>query len=367
MENPKTTPLSEIHRKLGAQMVSFAGFEMPLIYEGILKEHLHTRRYASIFDTCHMGVLSLKGPDSIGDVAHLVAGRVAALEEGRCTYGFLLNEQGGIIDDLIVYRTGEQEFMLVVNAANNEKDQAWIKHHISREINFVNLTDTTAKLDLQGPQSARVLHTLGVRNLHALPYYRFRAEKIMGFECILSRSGYTGELGYELYIQRENSVALWELLMGTEPVKPAGLGARDTLRLEAGYPLYGNELSESHTPVEAGLSKFIDKNSDYIGKSALANETNRGYNERLIGFRMEGRQAARHGDVMFSGSETIGKVTSGCFAPSLGYAVGMGFIAQKYSLPDTQFEIQVRSKRLKALCVETPFYKQGTARMIISS
>ena len=367
MENLKTTPLAYINRNLGAQLVPFAGFEMPLIYEGILKEHLHTRQHVSLFDTCHMGVLNLKGHSSIGDVAHLVAGRVTALVEGKCTYGFLLNEQSGIIDDLITYRIGEHEFMLVVNAANIEKDSAWIEHHISHETKFLNLSDTTAKLDLQGPESARVLHTLGVRNLPALPYYCFRYDKIGGFDCILSRSGYTGELGYELYIQNEHAAALWELLMDTEPVKPAGLGARDTLRLEAGYPLYGSELSESRTPIEAGLAKFIDNTNDYIGKSALAGDTNGSNSERLIGFRMEGRQAARTGDAIFDSSEKIGKVTSGCFAPSLGYAVGMGYVAHHYSLPETQFEIQVRSKRLIAQCVETPFYKQGTARMIVSS
>lgn len=339
---------------------------MPLKYEGIIKEHIHTRKYASVFDTCHMGVLNLKGSTAINDVTMLVAGRINCLEEGKCTYGFLLNTKGGILDDLITYRISENEFNLVINAANIKKDIIWIENHRSHKTEFVNLSENISKLDIQGPYSAHVLSKLGVQNLHKLNYYRFRTEKTGGIEFILSRSGYTGELGYELYVKSENTDTLWNLLLESELVKPAGLGARDTLRLEAGYPLYGNELSEDRTPIETGLDRFIRSESDFIGKAALDEKSTNGFPERLIGFRLEERQSARKGDTIFAGSEKIGSVTSGCFAPSLGYAVGMGYIDVGYSTPDTEFEIQVRKKRLKAWCVNLPFYSHGTVRQKVS-
>lgn len=360
----RETVLANEHRNLNAKMVPFAGWNMPVQYsEGILAEHQHTRKSVSLFDICHMGEFRVKGASSAEALDRVLARAVADQKTGTCRYNFLLNEKGGVLDDLIVYRLADDEFYIVVNAGTREHDAAVLRERLGSAAAFEDESDMTAKLDLQGPLSAEILRRYGF-DPESLPgYYKFIRTQFSGVPCLLSRTGYTGELGFELYFHADHAVPLWRSLLSHEEVKPAGLGARDTLRLEMGYALYGHELNEDTTPVEAGAAAMLKLETTsrvFPGSDALRNTPPA---KRLIGLLMEGRRTARAGDIVLADGREAGRVTSGVFAPSLGCAAAMAYVIPEIYDGNVQdFEIQLVRGTIKARRTELPFYKEGTAR-----
>lgn len=358
----KQTPLYAQHLAAGARMAPFAGWDMPIQYTGILKEHAWTRTYASIFDICHMGEFELEGPGALEDLDQLVTQPLLSMELGQCRYGYLLNDSGGVIDDLTVYRRGPEQFFIVVNAGNRDRDAAWIQAHLGPETRFSDLSDGLAKLDVQGPQARRILQEAGGEVLPDLGYFRFAEVQWKEQACLISRTGYTGEFGYELYFPAEAAAWIWEDLLRHPELKPAGLGARDTLRLEVGYPLHGHELSEKRSPVGAARGMFIGKNKHFIGENAVRSELENGAPLYLAGLELEGKRAAREGDTVFAEGQPIGSVTSGSLAPSLGKAVALAYLPDAFTQAGTKVDIEIRAQAHPAQIVPLPFYRDGTAR-----
>nr|WP_287410269.1 glycine cleavage system aminomethyltransferase GcvT [Pseudodesulfovibrio sp.] len=357
MESLATTPLTEWHRENGAKMAPFAGFDMPVQYKGIIVEHKHTRTKAGIFDICHMGEFKLSGAGAKDGLNKIVSHDLETLASGKCRYGFLLNESGGINDDLIIYCTAEDEYMLVVNGACRQKDFDHIRANLPAALVLTDVSDETAKIDVQGPESLEVLNALLDSNWNHLKYFNFEETDVAGFPMIVSRTGYTGELGYELYLPSTNALKIWEKLAADERVEPIGLGARDTLRLEIGYPLYGQDLDEDHTPKEAGAGFFLKKETEYIGKSGLAE-----VKESLIALSIDGRRTARHYDeVLLPSGEKTGVITSGSFAPSLGHCIALAYVRAEDADGD-EFIVKTARVELKAQKAALPFFKDGTAR-----
>lgn len=351
-----TTPLHLWHKNNGARMVPFAGWDMPVQYAGILEEHKHTRTRASIFDISHMGEFLLDGPGATEALAAVVTHNLATLAPGKCRYGFLLNEKGGVLDDLIVYRLDTEKYMLVVNGACIDSDFDWIKKHVPAGLTLVNQSFDIAKIDLQGPESFEVLDRVMPGDWTSLGYFGFREVNFEGFKLMVSRTGYTGELGCEFYLPWDKAEVLWERLMADQAVRPAGLGARDTLRLEVGLPLYGQDLDTEHTPVEAGYGAMLKSEAEFIGKAGLAV-----VREKLVGLRIDGRRSARHYDEVFVNGEKVGTVTSGSIAPSLGYCVAMAYVRAD-AAEALSFTVKGPKTTLEATRVDMPFYTAGTAR-----
>ncbi|MDR1856093.1 MAG: glycine cleavage system aminomethyltransferase GcvT [Desulfovibrio sp.] len=350
------TPLAQWHKDHGAKMAPFAGWLMPIQYEGILAEHKHTRTKASVFDICHMGEFLMTGRGAAGAVALALTHNIATLAPGRCRYGFLLNEAGGVMDDCILYRMGDEEFMLVVNAACREKDVAALRKRLTAAVALDDVSDATAKIDLQGPLALDVLEDV-LKGTFRLPYFGFVQQTFKGEPLLVSRTGYTGELGFELYVPTRLATELWTLLLSHEDVKPAGLGARDTLRLEAGLALYGHELDEEHSPEESGMSQFLTSSAPFVGRAPSFP-----IRERLVPLRIEGRKATRNGDkVTLPDGTPAGRVTSGSFAPSLGCVVAFAYIAAPLA-GEPEFRIPAGKEPLVAKPTTIPFYTEGTAR-----
>lgn len=353
------TPLYDTHVAMGAKMAPFGGWLMPIQYDGILAEHAHTRSGVSVFDICHMGEFSLEADAATSGLDRVVSQDIVSMPLGSCRYGFILNDKGGILDDLIVYRIKEASWMIVVNAATIQGDEKHFLENLHGKYSFNNISDKTGKLDIQGPKSKEVLVGILGEGVAKLGYYGFEEFKLWGERCIVSRTGYTGELGYEVYIPSGSVVKLWKLLLEDKRVKPAGLGSRDTLRLEMGYPLYGQDLDTAHTPLQASFDKFVDLSKDFIGKAALLNEKGQGVKERLIYFKSDSRRSPRHGFGIYSGAGRIGTVTSGSFSPSLSVGIGMGYISgdcrigEKLIIKDAAAEIPVT-------VVKRPFYKSSS-------
>lgn len=356
------TPLYAKHVGLGARMAPFAGWDMPIQYEGILAEHEWTRQHASVFDTSHMGEFALRGPTAASDLERLLTLKVSNLEVGQARYGFLLREDGGCLDDLTCLRLGAEHFWLVVNAATRLNDAEWIRAHLSKTTSFEDVSSSTAKLDIQGPRARAELERAFNQKLPPLKFFRFTLQRLSGIPMLISRSGYTGEFGYELFMPASAAVDFWNDLLKKSRIKPAGLGARDTLRLEAGYPLYGHELNASRTPVAAFRGRFINFNKDFIGKAACLRDRDEGCPQYLCGLRLGTSRAARAGDTIWDGERLVGEVTSGSYAPSLGVAVAMGYIEAPLTGRGTKLSVEVRGTRLEAEVVDLPFYK-GTARL----
>jgi len=358
----KKTPLYNEHLALKAKMVGFHGWDMPLQYTGIIEEHLHTRNMVSVFDICHMGEFLIKGPNAAEDINHLFTSAVDSLKIGQCRYGFLLNEKGRILDDLITYRLDQNEFMLVVNAETKVNDAAWIKGHLSKGTFLEDISDRTAKIDLQGPHSQEVLSSLIDLPLDGLKYFGFKSGKMRGIKSIISRTGYTGELGFELYFDIGSAVNIWETILNIKIVKPAGLGSRDTLRLEMGYPLYGQDINLEYTPVESGHMHLISMDKDFIGKPAIEKQVSKGAHQNLVGFILEGRQAVRPGYDIFCDNKKIGIVTSGSFCPSLKCAIGLGYVKPGFKNTGTELNFVSGRRQLSGQVAGLPFYKKGTVR-----
>ncbi len=356
------TALNDIHRQLRAKMVPFAGFDMPVEYSGIKTEHMAVREAAGIFDVSHMGEFWVKGPGACKLIQAVTSNDVAGLPVGKAQYSCLPNDQGGIVDDLIVYHYEEEKYMLVVNASNIEKDWNWINKHNSFGAELENASDNISLIAVQGPGAQSILQKLTDVDLSAVPYYAFTNGKMAkAAQVIISNTGYTGSGGFELYVYNEDAPELWNAIMETgkeEGLLPAGLGARDTLRLEAGLALYGNDLDDTTSPVEAGLgwiTKLVDGN-DFTSRSLFEKQKEEGVEKRLKGFVLEERGIPRKGyEVVDAEGQIIGEVTSGTMSPMLKKGIGMGYLKKGFWKPGTEIFIRIRKKDLKATIVKPPF------------
>lgn len=357
------TPLYDIHLALGAKIAPFGGWLMPIQYEGILAEHAHTRNGACVFDICHMGEFMLEADPVLSGFGRIVTQNIISMAGGSCRYGFMLNEQGGVLDDLVVYRINKNNWMLVVNAATTPGDYEHLKKNLSGKYTLRDVSSKTGKLDIQGPQSLDVLTNIFGAGVSKLKYYTFSEFIFQNQPCIISRTGYTGELGYEIYILTDYVIKLWEVLLKDSRVKPAGLGCRDTLRLEMGYPLYGQDLDAAHTPLSAGLIKFVGLSKDFIGKDALLKEQRSGPKEHLICFQADSRRAPRHGFAIFSGDKRVGTVASGSFSPSLSVGIGMGYVCGNYDI-GAELIVKAAGIEIPVKVVKKPFYRCRTNSLI---
>jgi aminomethyltransferase len=342
-------------------MAPFGGWDMPIQYEGIIAEHSWCRSQAALFDICHMGEFIFQGDFEASGLEDVFTFSVKTIPLGRSRYGFLLNEQGGIIDDLIVFRLAEDKVMIVVNAATAPKDFAAIQGRL-RGGAFTDITAATGKLDLQGPLSRYVMVEIFGEEVATIPYFKFITVNILGVEAIVSRTGYTGELGYEIFIPSEKVCELWDLFLQDERVKPAGLGARDVLRLEVGYSLYGSDIDEETTPLEAGLEGFVNFDKNFVGKEALLRLKEQGVARVKVAFEVAGRRSPRHHYEICSEGEAVGAVTSGVFSPMLGRGIGIGFVTPELTAIGTPLTIRHERVSMEATVCELPFFKGGSVR-----
>ncbi|MBU0503255.1 MAG: glycine cleavage system aminomethyltransferase GcvT [Candidatus Omnitrophota bacterium] len=357
----KLTPLFQEHKDLAAQMAPFGGWLMPIQYSGILNEHIWTRKRVSVFDICHMGEFLLKADPVKSGLDRILTNNLKDMPCGKCRYTSMLNEKGGIIDDLIIYRIKPDEWMLVVNAATTNGDEANLRKYLSNEARLENVSSKVGKLDLQGPLSRETLGDIIGSGINRLKYYTFDYFDILGEKNIVSRTGYTGELGYEIYLSNPKIKELWALLLKDGSVKPAGLGARDTLRLEMGYSLYGQDIDLNITPLEAGMERYLDFNKDFIGKDALLKQKKSGLVRNLISFVTVSRRSARHNYKIWSRDQEIGFVTSGSFAPSLGVSIGMGYVKNGVKIRD-KIILKDNNVEIEATIADKPFYKNSSLK-----
>jgi aminomethyltransferase len=352
----RRTPLYDEHRALGARLVDFAGWEMPVQYEGIKVEHNAVRNRAGLFDVSHMGEAVFRGPEAEEALQRLVTRDVGRLAEGQAGYSAVCYESGGTVDDVIVYRRPE-DFLVVVNASNREKDLEHFRSNTEDlDVEVADESDDWALLALQGPEAADLLQNLTDANLSDLRPFRFVEGEVAGAKTIISRTGYTGEDGFELYLAPGDAPRVWRELFGSGAT-PAGLGARDTLRLEAGMCLYGNELDPETTPLEAGIgfAVHLDKEREFIGQEALRKEKEEGLRKKLVAFEVEGRGIARHDYPVRVGEEDVGRVTSGTLSPTLGKAIGLALVSPGV---EDRFEVAIRDRPVEAHTVPLPFYKR---------
>ena len=358
----KRTPLYENHVMLGGKIVPFAGCMLPVQYSGVIAEHMAVRSKAGIFDVSHMGEVLFTGPDALANLQRLLSNDFRGMADGRVRYSLLCNDAGGIVDDLIVYRYSDEKYLAVVNAANREKDVAWMRERISGDVVMEDISDDVAQIALQGPASDEILRLLADESGIPGKYYTFiDGVTVGGVKCLVSQTGYTGEKGYEIYLANSDAPKLWDALLDAGAgygLVPAGLGARDTLRLEAGMPLYGHEMDDGVTPFEAGLELGIKmEKGDFIGKSALIGKDKP--KRRRAGLRITGRGIARGNEAVYAGSAEAGKTTSGTHCPFLGYPVAMALLDEPYGEIGTALEVDVRGRRVSAEVVRLPFYKRA--------
>ena len=366
-DNLKKTPLNDVHRELGGKMVDFGGWDMPVQYKaGVIEEHLRTRRHAGLFDVSHMGEIWVEGGDAIAFVNRLTTNDVTKLVDGQAQYSALTNDVGGVVDDLLVYRFDCDKLLLVVNAGTTDKDWEWITSHKREEtVTLTNASADFCQIAVQGPDALSIVQELTDTNLDEIKYYHFTTGRADDVESIISRTGYTGEDGFEVYADSKHAPQLWNKLLEvgglgeTDGILPVGLAARNTLRLEAAMSLYGHELSDEITPLEANLG-WITKlqKGEFIGRDGLLKEKEAGLKRKIVGFEMKDPGIARDGFEVYVGSEKVGYVTSGSPAPFLKKNIGLAFVPVELSAPGQQLEIEVRGKRLKAEIVPLPFYKR---------
>ncbi len=357
----KRTALYDTHAALGAKIVEFGGFLMPVQYRGIIEEHHKVRSAVGIFDVSHMGEFEFRGTGAPAFLQRMTINDVSKLEVGQAQYSAMCYPEGGIVDDLILYRLPDR-YMMVMNASNLQKDWEWLKQHAEAGVDMHDASAATGLLAVQGRHAEATLQKLTRANLTELQYYRFAQAELTGVPALIARTGYTGEDGFEVGFPAENSPNLWEAIMaaGTEfGIEPIGLGARDTLRLEMKFCLYGNDIDQTTNPLEAGLGWItkLDK-GDFIGKAPIAQAKANGAQRKLIGFELEGKNIARHGFAILKDGEKIGHVTSGSFSPSLQKSIGMGYLATPHSAVGTELQVDVRGRRVNARVVKTPFYQR---------
>jgi aminomethyltransferase len=361
----KRTALYDKHLDAGAKMVPFAGFEMPVQYTGVNDEHRTVRSACGVFDVSHMGEFFVRGKDALPFLQRVTSNDVAKLFPGKVQYSCFPNGNGGIVDDLLVYCFSDSEFMLVVNASNIEKDWSWLQQHAGEfEVEMENASDRWSLLAVQGPQATTILQDLTDVPLSEMKYYTFARGAVAGVDdLIISATGYTGAGGFELYVPNDRAGQLWDAVLSAgEPIglKPAGLAARDTLRLEMGFCLYGNDIDDSTSPIEAGLGWITKFTKDFIDADRLKRQKEEGTERRLVGFEMIDKGIPRMGyELLSEGGEAIGRVTSGTMSPSLGKSIGMGYVKTPYREPGTKLLVKVRNKELKAEVVKFPFYKNA--------
>ncbi|MFN8344739.1 MAG: glycine cleavage system aminomethyltransferase GcvT [Spirosomataceae bacterium] len=360
----KKIPLNDLHEKLGAKMVPFAGFMMPVRYSSDLEEHHCVRNGVGVFDVSHMGEFILKGPKALDLIQRVSANDASVLFDGKIQYSYLPNDQGGAVDDLLVYRIDAEEYFLVVNASNIEKDWNWIKSHNTEGVEMINVSDDICLFAVQGPKAAEALQKLTDISLAAMDYYTFKRGTFAGLpDIIISATGYTGAGGFELYIPQHSALHVWHHIFeaGKEwDIKPIGLGARDTLRLEMGYCLYGNDIDDTTSPLEAGLGWVTKFTKNFINSEALLQQKQSGLTQKLVGFEMVDRGIPRgHYAICDAAGNTIGHVTSGTQSPTLSKGIGLGYVPAANSKPGNDIFIKVRDRLLKAQVVKLPFVKPG--------
>ncbi len=358
----RKTALYDEHVALGGKVVEFAGWAMPMFYDGIISEHRRVRSTAGLFDVSHMGEFLVSGTDALYALERLTTNRLSSLAEGRVQYSAMCYENGGFVDDLLIYAM-PGHYMLVVNAANRDKDLEWIHTNLTGDVVVDDVSEETGLIALQGPASEGVLAGLTTTDLPALPYYYWTRAEVAGRETTLSRTGYTGEDGFEIYCDPKDSRAIWSAVLdegAAAHVEPVGLGARDTLRLEMGYSLYGSEMDASRIPPEAGLM-WVTRLSkgDFIGRDAIVRRMDEGINERIVGFELTGRGVPRPGHRIFVGDDEVGHVTSGTFSPSLGRGIGLGYVRSDVT---GELSVDIRGSHIEAHTVSLPFYREGSVR-----
>ncbi len=368
MTELRRTPLFPLYKKYGAQVVDFAGYEMPVQFSGIVAEHKLVREKAGLFDVSHMGEIEVTGPGAGAFIQTIITNDLIKILPGQAQYSPIANDKGGTVDDVLVYCLNENEYWVVVNAANREKDWEWMVSHQPEDadVTLRDRSDEIAQLALQGPLAETILQKLTTVDLSQIHYYSFQTNvNVAGVPSLVSRTGYTGEDGFEIYMDASQATSVFESLMekgapfGLEPI---GLGARDTLRLEARLPLYGHELLDDISPLEAGLGMFVKTAKfDFIGKDALLSQKENGLRRKIVGFEMKDRGIARGGFQVFGSDGPIGFVTSGTFSPTFNKSIGLAMVELPYTEVGTEFDIEIRGKKARAVVVKTPFYKRAKA------
>lgn len=356
----KTVQLDSIHQELAAKMVPFAGYSMPLKYGSVVEEHLTVRNGVGIFDVSHMGEFIVSGPQSFSLLQLVTSNDVSKLSVGQAQYSCFPNDSGGIVDDLLVYKLADEKYMLVVNASNIEKDWNWIQQHNHQQATLENVSDEYSLFAVQGPKAIELLQHLTDIDLSAVKYYHFVMGNMAGIEDVnISATGYTGSGGFELYLKNEHAEALWKAVISTGEaydIKPIGLGARDTLRLEKGYCLYGNDINDTTSPLEAGLGWITKFTKDFVNSTALKAQKESGVEKKLVGFKMSDRGIPRQDyTILDEAANEIGIVTSGSHSPSLDCGIGLGYVKKEHAKSGSTILIQIRKKQLKAEVVKLPF------------
>lgn len=360
----KRTSFYEIHRRLGAKIVPFAGFEMPVQYSGIIEEHRAVRSSVGVFDVSHMGEFVVKGKNALTLLQRLTVNDVAKLSAGQAQYSAMCYDDAGIVDDLLVYKIADNDFMVVVNASNIEKDFRWMSQHLMPDVDLRNESDTIALLAIQGPKSQATLQKIASVDLGSLQYYHFTKGTVGGVEMTISRTGYTGELGFEIYFPVAHAERVWNALFdaGREfAIAPAGLGARDTLRLEMGYCLYGNDIDQTTNTLEAGLGWITKLNKgEFVGRTALEQVKSQGLARKLVGIVIDEKAVPRHGYAIKSNGNAVGTVTSGTFSPSLEKGIAMGYVGTGCASVGNILRVDVRGKIVEGKVTSLPFLKRGS-------
>lgn len=365
MSQLKRTPLYEVYKDYGAKTIDFGGWDLPVQFSSIKEEHEAVRSKAGLFDVSHMGEIEVKGTDSLAYLQKMMTNDISKLKNSGAQYTAMCYENGGTVDDLLVYKIEDDHYLLVVNASNIDKDYKWMEDHLEGNVEIKNLSEDMGQIAIQGPLSEKVLQKLSSNvNLAEIGFFKFQQDvELNGIKALISRTGYTGEDGFEIYCDAKDAVALWNAVLKAgeeEGVLPCGLGARDTLRFEANLALYGQELSPEISPLEAGIgfAVKVNKEADFIGKDALQKQKENGVPRKLVGIEMIDRGIPRHGYPVFQGENLIGEVTTGTQSPTLKKNIGLALLKREFSELGTEVEIEIRGKRLKAKVAATPFYKR---------
>ncbi|MEH7335450.1 glycine cleavage system aminomethyltransferase GcvT [Neobacillus drentensis] len=364
MTELKRTPLFDVYKEYGGKTIDFGGWELPVQFSSIKEEHEAVRTKAGLFDVSHMGEVEVKGVDSLNYLQKMMTNDISKIKNGGAQYTAMCYENGGTVDDLLVYKIEDNHYLLVVNASNIEKDYKWLEEHLEGDVSLENLSEKTAQLAVQGPLAEKVLQKLTDTDLSGVGFFKFQQEVLInGKKALVSRTGYTGEDGFEVYCDSAEAALLWKEILKAgeeEGILPCGLGARDTLRFEAVLALYGQELSAEISPLEAGIGFAVKltKETDFIGKEALKQQKENGLPRKLVGIEMIDRGIPRHGYPVYKGEEIIGEVTTGTQSPTLKKNIGLALIKTEFAGLESEVEVEIRGKRLKATVVPTPFYKK---------
>ncbi|QGT98880.1 Aminomethyltransferase (glycine cleavage system T protein) [Candidatus Syntrophocurvum alkaliphilum] len=362
----KRTPLFTAHQKSGGKLIDFGGWELPVQYEGIIKEHMMVRNKAGLFDVSHMGEIEIKGENAEKFIQYLMTNNITTLKDNQIQYTFMCYENGGVVDDLLVYRYSNTHYLLVVNASNKDKDYEWIKKHAIEGVEIKDTSDSYAQLAIQGPLAEDILQKLTKTDLKTIKFFWFDPEvEIAGAKTLVSRTGYTGEDGFEIYTRNEDAVKVWDAILeaGKDDIAPIGLGARDTLRFEAKLPLYGQEIDQDITPLEAGLGFFVKLDSDdFIGKDALVKQKEANPDRILVEFEMIDKGIARSKYEVEKDGVNIGWVTTGSHSPTFEKSIGLALIKREYFTPGEEINIIIRNRKLKAKLTKGSFYKKNTKK-----